>query len=129
MGGTSVPMLFARIAAIRAKSIGTEVPPTQQERGAGATGPIRAPASAGLSLLPDRARLHSPYASITASCRDTSAPACSASCGQLNGCSQPAVSSCRRRSTSAGADCGGVARKKYTPGSASSSPVLGSRTR
>ncbi|WP_428995387.1 DUF6053 domain-containing protein [Lysobacter enzymogenes] len=28
MGGTSVPMLFARIAAIRRKSVGTEVPPT-----------------------------------------------------------------------------------------------------
>ncbi|WP_425606212.1 DUF6053 domain-containing protein [Lysobacter yananisis] len=32
VGGTSVPMPFAQIAAIRPKSIGTEVPPTPAAR-------------------------------------------------------------------------------------------------
>ncbi|WP_428995070.1 DUF6053 domain-containing protein [Lysobacter enzymogenes] len=30
VGGTSVPMLFGRVAAIRHKGIGTEVPPTSR---------------------------------------------------------------------------------------------------
>ncbi|WP_430538937.1 DUF6053 domain-containing protein [Lysobacter enzymogenes] len=31
MGGTSVPTLSVRVAAIRPKSVGTEVPPTRAE--------------------------------------------------------------------------------------------------
>ncbi|WP_428992836.1 DUF6053 domain-containing protein [Lysobacter enzymogenes] len=34
MGGTSVPMLLCQIAAIRAKSVGTEVPPARTKRSA-----------------------------------------------------------------------------------------------
>ncbi|WP_430538930.1 DUF6053 domain-containing protein [Lysobacter enzymogenes] len=34
MGGTSVPTLLCQSAAIRAKSVGTEVPPTRTKRSA-----------------------------------------------------------------------------------------------
>ncbi|WP_425480960.1 DUF6053 domain-containing protein [Lysobacter enzymogenes] len=37
MGGTSVPMLLSRIAAILPKSVGTEVPPTKVRYSVGKT--------------------------------------------------------------------------------------------